>query len=117
MKNLGFLDAGTSAGTGGTDEGETIDVDAHGYLKSVYQNPLQPTSVRMKAAIEALEVEKPRLKATAVGLYDGNDFASKLEQAILRSEGKALPAPKVIEHSPAELREPPRLPDKRFRRV
>src|SRR6266568_5010975 len=111
MKNLEYLDAGTTAGSAGTGKGEDCDLDAHAYLRSIYQDRLQPTQVRMRAAMQALEVEKPKLKATAIGRYDGDDFASLLEKAILRSEGKPVSEGKLIEgspiHDPSELAKPP----------
>jgi len=68
-----------------SDEGLT----AHGYLRKVYQNPLEPTHVRMRAAALAIEYEMPKLRAAAI-LYSG-DFSSQLERAIERS------APALIE--------------------
>jgi hypothetical protein len=50
----------------------------------------------MRAAIEALPFEAPKLSATAV-FAAGEDFASRRERAIFRSD---LPS-KVIEHRPA----------------
>jgi hypothetical protein len=83
--------------------------DAHSLLKSVYQNPAVPLSVRMKAASIAIEYERPSLKATAI-VPMGGDFAARLERAIERSNGGSrLPATqlKTIEHAPAELRPGP----------
>jgi hypothetical protein len=45
-------------------------------------------SRRLRAAIEALPHEHPRLGAVAIGSMNGQDFASMLEKAIQRS-GKA----------------------------
>ena len=74
------------------DEGiEEEGMDAHGYLRSVYQNPLEPTHVRMRAAMAAIEYERPTLKAMAV-VY-GGDFATRLEMTIKRTEQA-----KLIEH-------------------
>jgi hypothetical protein len=63
--------AGTTAGTAGTN---AID-----YLRSVYQNPLQPDNVRMRAAAIAIEYELPRLAVTAT--VNAGDFTDQLEKA------------------------------------
>jgi hypothetical protein len=55
-----------------------------------YNNPMEPTSVRMRAASVALEFERPRLAVTA--LVNGDDFADRLDRALERSAG-----PKAIE--------------------
>jgi hypothetical protein len=53
----------------------------------------------MKAAVEALPFEHPKLSAMAVTSMSGKDFAAQLERAIARSTGrrlieaKALPQP------------------------
>jgi hypothetical protein len=44
-----------------------------------------PLSVRMRAAVEALPFESPKLTATA--LLTSDDFASLLDRAIERSNG------------------------------
>ena len=51
----------------------------------------------MRAAIEALPFESPKLSATAV-FPAGEDFASRLERALALSAN----APKVIEAKPIE---------------
>jgi hypothetical protein len=88
MKN-GQLRAGTTAGIAGT---VSEKYDALGYLQSVYNNPMEPTSVRMRAASVALEFERPRLAVTAV--LGSDDFAERLDRAIARS------SPKIIEARP-----------------
>jgi hypothetical protein len=82
----GLICAGTVAGTAGT-------ADALSYLRSIYNDPLQPTSVRMRAAIECLPFEYPKLAAMAIVPW-GGDFPRRLEQAVERSRTK------VIEHKP-----------------
>jgi hypothetical protein len=74
----------------GCDEEADEGMDAHGYLRRVYQNPLEPTHVRMRAAQIAIEFELPKLKAAAI-LYAGN-FATQLERAIERSEPALIEA-------------------------
>jgi hypothetical protein len=49
-----------------------------------------PFSVRMRAAIEALPFESPKLSATAV--LASEDFAERLEKAIARSGVKMIEA-------------------------
>lgn len=56
-----------------------------------------PLAVRMRAAIEALPFEKPKLAVTAM-VNGGNDFADRLERAIERS-GKR---PKLIDTKAVE---------------
>ena len=66
------------------------------FLQAIYQNEMVPLSIRMRAAIEALPFETPKLSATAF-VPMGGEFPKQLEHAIKRSrEG-----PKLVEHSPA----------------
>jgi hypothetical protein len=73
---------------------------------------------RMKAAIAALPFECPKLAVTAVVEADG-DFMARLDLAIARSakviETRAEPtkAPAAL----TDLRGPPIVPDRRFRRI
>jgi hypothetical protein len=70
--------------------------DAYELLQSVYRNPALPIGMRMRAAIEALPFEKPKLAVTAI-VEGGEAFAARLERAIARSgkllELEANPAP------------------------
>jgi len=42
----------------GVEEKETLN--ALSYLQSTYRNPMEPTSTRTRAAVEALPYENPR---------------------------------------------------------
>jgi hypothetical protein len=64
------------------------------FLQAVYQNELVPLGVRMRAAIECLPFEQPKLSATAV-ITGGEDFEARLKRAIARSREL-----KLIEHIP-----------------
>jgi hypothetical protein len=67
--------------------------------QELYSDVRQPDWVRMKAAVEALPYEQPRLAVTAI--VQGHDFAALLDRAIERSNGvrevkqirRALPKP------------------------
>ena len=72
---------------------------ALGLLQAVYRDGALPLGVRMRAAIEALPFESPKLLATAVLTAD--DFAARLERAIARSGT----APKLIEGKAVRLEE------------
>lgn len=69
--------------------------DALGLLQAVYKSRAVPLSVRMRAAVEALPFERPKLMATA--LLTNEDFASLLDRAIERSNGA-----RVINHRQVE---------------
>jgi hypothetical protein len=77
-------------------ENEPERVNSLEYLQRIYRDPTQPTPVRMRAAIEALQFENPKMSAVSVGYLDGNTFAEKLERAIRASE-------KVIEARAIEV--------------
>ena len=57
------------------------------FLRAIYLDESVPLSVRMRAAIEAAPYVHPKLSATAL---IGDDFADRLERAILRSNGKVI---------------------------
>ena len=56
----------------------------------------------MRAAIEALPFENPRVSAVAVGYLDGNTFAERLDRAIAASEKAKLIETRAL---PTELDE------------
>lgn len=94
MKENKVLVAGSSAGM----RVATNMVGALEYLQELYTDVRQSTSVRMRAAIEALPYEKPHLSAVAV--MTGNDIATLLDRAIARSNAVM----KIIEHDASEPR-------------
>jgi hypothetical protein len=63
-------------------------------LQAVYRNDAIPLSIRMRAAIEALPFETPKLSATAF-IPAGGDFGARLEKAIARSRDGV----RLIEHA------------------
>jgi hypothetical protein len=86
---------------------EPLNITAHEYLRSLYQDRNQLPSLRLRAAIKAIEVETPKVTATAIGHFDGKTFAEALERAIERSKqpvpllnGPVQPLP------PEELKKP-----------
>jgi len=73
-------------------------------LQKVYRSPRQPMSRRMRAAIEALPFETPKLTAVAVGQLHGEDFYARLERALQRSNGARLIEGRVIDRPKIEDR-------------
>jgi hypothetical protein len=69
------------------------------YLQRIYRDPTQPIAVRMRAAIEAMPFETPRVSAVTVGYIQGNDFASRLERAIEAAEKAKLIEGRVLPES------------------
>src|SRR5262245_28147937 len=65
-------------------------------LQMVYRGEAKATPQQMRASIESLPYENPKLSAVAVGYLTGEDFASRLERAIERANGKLIEG-KVIE--------------------
>ena len=57
-------------------------------LQMAYRGELKASSQQIRAAIEALPFESPKLTAVALASMSGGDFATKLERCIERS-GKA----------------------------
>ena len=62
---------------------------ALGLLQAVYRD-VEPLSVRMRAAIESLPYENPRMSAVAVGCLTNDTFAERLDRAIDRSDRAKL---------------------------
>ena len=77
MEDWCFVDAGSGAGSQDTPEEErTVALE---YLQGIYNDPRQSTSMRMRAAIECLPFETPKLSATAITTMNGNSFAEALD--------------------------------------
>ena len=65
------------------------------FLQAVYRNSTLPLPVRMRAAIEALPFESPKLSATA--FMPVRDFATLLEERMKRLKAVEAQGPKLIE--------------------
>ena len=72
------------------EEHEPEKVNSLEYLQRIYRDPTQPTGVRMRAAIEALAFENPRMSAVSVGYLTNDTFAERLERAIRASDRARL---------------------------
>ena len=62
------------------------DIMALPLLQMAYRGQVQLTPQQMRAAIESLPYETPKLSATAIATMDGKTFAEALERCILRSQ-------------------------------
>ena len=76
-------------------------------LEMVYRGEIVLTPQQMRAAIECLQFEVPKVSAVAVGHLNGDDFASALDRAIERSRNppSMINAPS-IELDAMELKKP-----------
>ena len=66
------------------------DIRALDLLQMVYRGELKASPQQMRAAIESLPYENPKLSEVAVGHLTAQDFYSRLERAINRSERARL---------------------------
>src|SRR6516225_6550627 len=55
-------------------------------LEMVYRGLIELSPQQMRAAIESLPYETPKLSATAIATMDGQSFAQALERCIARSQ-------------------------------
>ena len=55
-------------------------------LEMVYRGEIVLSPQQMRAAIECLQFEVPKVSAVAISHMEGQDFASALERAIQRSQ-------------------------------
>jgi hypothetical protein len=69
-------------------------------LQTIYRDQRVPLPVRIRCAVEALPYENPKLSAVAVASMSGNEFAMRLDRAIMRS-AKLIEA-KAVEPSQTE---------------
>jgi len=83
---------------------EDDDITAHRLLQSIYRDEEVALPTRMRAAIESLPYETPKLSATAIATMDGQTFAEALERCIERSKSPPMLNGPTIEHEqlPAE---------------
>ena len=94
------------------------EIDPLSFLKAVYMNVELPLSVRMRAAMAVLPFTHPKLAVTAV--VSEQDFATVLDRRLKRIEqmkANAIDATPVIDGEKADVRLPPVVPDRRFRRM
>ena len=94
------------------------EIDPLSFLKAVYMNADLPLSVRMRAAIELLPFTHPKLAVTAV--VSEQDFATALDRRLKRIEemkANAIEATPLIDGERVDVRLPPVVPDRRFRRI
>ena len=83
------------------------DITAHRLLQSIYRDEEVALPVRMRAAIESLPYETPKLSATAIATMDGKSFAEALDRAIARSQSPTPLFNGTVEQLPAsELKKP-----------
>ncbi len=73
------------------------DIRALELLQMVYRGEVSASPQQMRAAIEALPYENPKLSAMALTSMSSQDFASRLDRAIARSNGARLIEAKAIE--------------------
>src|SRR6516164_5495251 len=81
-----------------------------------YRGQVKLTPQQMRAAVESLPFENPKLSAVGYGHFEGTNFAAALERVIERSQAPLpLPAPgTVIEYDPDEMKKPIARHDRRW---
>jgi len=89
------------------------------FLQAVYMDDELPLLTRVRVAVACLPYEVPKLAVTAV--VSEQDFATILDRRLKRIEEMKLietkPTIDGIEGKPADVRLPPVVPDRRFRRI
>jgi hypothetical protein len=71
-------------------------------LRMVYRGEIVLSPQQMRAAIESLPYETPKLSATAIATMDGQTFAEALERAIERSNSPVPLLNGPMEELPAD---------------
>ena len=66
------------------------DTRALELLQMVYRGEFKASPQQLRAAIESLPYENPRLSAVAVGHLTGEDFYNRLERAVNRTNAKLI---------------------------
>jgi hypothetical protein len=114
MKEVSLIAAGSVAGSLDTpEEGRTVALE---YLQDIYNDPKQSTGTRMRAAIECLPFENPKVSAVTISHMTDKSFAAALDRAIARSQSPHVTnaSPKLIEHSAEEMKGPFSRLERRF---
>jgi hypothetical protein len=85
---------------------DNTDITAHRLLQSIYRDEEVALPTRMRAAIESLPYETPKMSAVAIATMDGKSFAEALERAIERSKSPPRLNGPVEELPAEELKKP-----------
>src|SRR5215469_15027378 len=85
---------------------DNTDITAHRLLQSIYRDEEVALPTRMRAAIESLPYETPKLSATAIATMDGQSFAEALDRCIERSKSPPRLNGQVEELPASELKKP-----------
>jgi hypothetical protein len=72
-------------------------VTAPELAEMVMRGEVKLSPQQMRAMIELLPFHAPKLSSVAVGYFNGEDFASRLERAVQRSERARLIDGRVVE--------------------
>jgi hypothetical protein len=83
------------------EEADPEPINSLEYLQSIYRDPEQPDATRIRAAVECLPFENPKLSAVGF-MREAETFASRLERAIERSNGARMIEARAVEVPPSE---------------
>jgi hypothetical protein len=72
------------------------DIDALRLLQMIYRGEFKASPQQMRAAIESLPYETPKLSSIGIGYLNAHDFASRLDRAIDRSDRARLIEGQVV---------------------